>query len=188
MQRPSKVDRLPPEIREKISDLRERGFTIDEIMAQLTALPIAPQDLPSRSGLHRHVQGLDSIAEKLQRSRAVAEALVRRLGDAPENRAARLNIELMHSVVTDVMMAASEAQANGQAATFDPEQVMLLAKSLDHLARAAKGDAELTIKLREQVRKELEAEMRQKLESASAGKGGFNPEVAEEARRILGFA
>ncbi|TWB58693.1 phage protein Gp27 family protein [Nitrospirillum viridazoti] len=159
MARASKVDRLPAEIREAISSLREQGLSIDDILQHLQQLGIRADAMPSRSGLHRHVQGLDALAERLQRSRAVAEALVRKLGDAPESRQARLNIELMHSVVTDLMLAAGEAttEDGGQAVAFDPQQVMFLAKSLDHLAHAQKTDADMTLRIRAEVETKTKA-------------------------------
>lgn len=180
MARPSKVDRLDPEIREEIAKQRERGHTLDEILAHLRRLGV---DEISRSGLHRHVQGLDALSEKLARSRTIAEALVRKLGDAPENRTARLNIELMHSCVTDLMLASASNAADGTPITLEPETVHFLAKSLDHLSRASRSDADLTVRLR----RELAAEAKQKLDAlekgaGKAGKGGLDPETLRRVR------
>jgi hypothetical protein len=178
MARPSKVDRLPGDIREAISKLRETGHTLDEIMAELQQMGLEEGELPSRSGLHRHIQGLDALAERLQRSRTIAEALVRKLGDAPENRTARLNIELMHSVVTDLMLAVgSNAEGDGaQPVTLDAETVHFLSKSLDHLARASKSDAELTVRIKRDFQAELEKKMRQ-----VAGEAAAKPMTPAEA-------
>jgi len=174
MSRPSKIDRLPPEIREEIGSLRERGYTIDEILGHLRAFEIAPQDRPSRSGLHRHIQGLDKISERLMRSRSVAEALVRKHGDAPEGRQARLNIEIMHSIVMDLLMAAGDQDgeaAESGAVTFDPQQVSLLGRTLRDLSSASKTDADLITKLREEQRKLAEAEMKKRVDVAMVAVG-----------------
>lgn len=56
------------------------------------------------------MQGLDAIGEKIKRSRTVADALVRHLGNAPESQTARLNIELLHSAILDVFMKAAEGE------------------------------------------------------------------------------
>jgi len=151
MAKPSKIDRLPPEIREEVSSLRERGYTIDEILGHLRALDIPPEDQPSWSGLQRHISGLDKLAERLQHSRTISDALVRRLGDAPEGKQARLNIELMHSVVTDLVQSLGDHPEGeeGEAVTLSPDKVMFLAKALESLARAGKTDAETTLRLRE---------------------------------------
>ena len=55
------------------------------------------------------------------------------------------------------------------------------------IATAQKTDADLVARIREEGRKELEAELKRKLDEA-ARNDGFDAEAAEEARRILGFA
>lgn len=71
---------------------------------------------------------------------------MRELGDAPESKTARLNIELLHSAVLDVMMRAEDGEMiDGRArAALDgnPEGVMMLAKALDHLGRATKTNVD----------------------------------------------
>lgn len=178
--RPSKIDKLPPEIRDQIAALRAAGKTIDEIMAALKALELPPGSLPVRSGLAAHVQGLDRLAEKVQRGRAVAEALVRKLGDAPESRQARLNIELTHSLITDLMLAQGEGDAGGQSVTLDPGQVHFLAKSLDHLARAQRSDLHATLELR----KEISEEQNKRVDKATADIGHAAREAGLSAERI----
>lgn len=164
MSRPSSVDRLPAEVREAIGRLREKGHTIDEILAHLADM----QSAVSRSALGRHVKSLDAIGAQMRRSRVVAEALVHQLGDAPESHTARLNIELLHSAVLDVMMRAAEGDdaegrpidGRGQAALDgNPEGVMMLAKALDHLGRAQKSsvDSVLAIEKRAAERATKEA-------------------------------
>src|SRR6185437_16283998 len=110
MTRPSKIDRLDPAIREQIAAWRLGGKSIDEIMAGCFAeFPDVPAEAwPVRSGFGTHVEGLDKLAQSVHSSRAIAEALVRQLGDAPESRQARLNVELMHGVVTQLMLSAAK--------------------------------------------------------------------------------
>jgi hypothetical protein len=163
MPRPSSVDKLPEPIRAEIGRLRMNGATIDEIVAHLRTLHgIAP----SRSAMGRHIQGLDRIGEKMRRSRAVAEALVRELGDAPESTAARLNIELLHSAILDLHMRFAEGdEVDGRGAAAlagNPEGAMLLAKAIDHLTHASRSNADFTVKVEER------AAARAKKEAAAA--------------------
>jgi hypothetical protein len=141
MARPSSIDQLPEDVRVLIGQLRGRGWTIDQILEHLGGLL---DRVPSRSALGRHIQGLDAIGEKMRRSRQVAEALVRELGDAPESKAARLNIELLHSAILDLHMRAADGEeidVDGKAALAgNPEGTMMLAKALDHLAKASKSN------------------------------------------------
>ena len=143
MGRPSDVDKLPEEIRVQIGRLRGMGWTIDQIKEHLDSLL---DRAPSRSSLGRHIQGLDKLGERMKRSRHVAEALVRELGDAPESTAARLNIELIHTAVLDLFLKASdgeEVDAEGKAMLAgNPEGTMMLAKALDHLASASKKNVD----------------------------------------------
>lgn len=183
MGRPSNIDRLDPEIREEIGRLRDAGRTIDEIMACLRSLGV---DEVSRSGLGRHIQGLDRLSERLLRGRTISEALIRKLGDAPESRQARLNIELMHTIITDLMMSLSEQGEEGQPVMLDPKQVQLLTRALADLAQASKGDVDLTVR----IRREIEAEQKAKLakleteaaKSPDASKRGFDPETLRRVR------
>lgn len=144
MARPSSIDQMPEEIRAEIGRLRHMGWTIDQILEHLRGLI---DRAPSRSALGRHIKGLDVLGEQMRRSRHVAEALVRELGDAAESRTARLNIELLHSAVMDLFMRAAEGEEGvdprGAAALAgNPEGTMMLAKALDHLGRASKSNVE----------------------------------------------
>jgi len=158
MPRQSTIRRLPPEVRELIGTLLGDGRTLDEILAHLRELgtPVV-----SRAALGRYKQRLDKVGEKLRHSREVAEALIAKLGAAPESKATRLNVELMHGVILDLLLKISEEGEgeNGEAVVLDPMSAMLLGKSLDHLARASKSDAELVGKIKEQARKEAEAKL-----------------------------
>lgn len=149
--RPSTIDRQPEEIRVLIGQLRQNGCTIDMIMTKLSELDV---DV-SRSAVGRHVRKLADVGERMRRSRDMATALVDRFGDKTDNRLARLNLELMHSIVMETITAAAEDEdGNAQPVTFDPEQVMFLGRALKDLASAQKTDAERTLKEREQMAKE----------------------------------
>ncbi len=143
MSRPSSIDQMPEEIRAEIGRLRTQGCTIDAIVQHLRSYY---GRAPSRSALGRHIKGMDALGEKMRRSRQVAEALVRELGDAPESRTARLNIELLHSAILDLHMRLAdgeEVDEEGRAALGgNPEGAMLLAKALDHLAKASKTNVD----------------------------------------------
>jgi hypothetical protein len=149
MGRPSSIDRLPAEMRVLIGQLRGEGHTIDSILAHLADM--RSHVAVSRSALGRHIKGFDKIAEKMRNSRIVAEALVRELGDAPESKTARLNIELLHGAINDLFMnhlEAGEAAIDGDgvaAMQGNPEGVMMLAKALDHLGRASKSNVEFLV-------------------------------------------
>lgn len=144
MPRPSTIAKLPAELRDLIGTLRRDGRTIDEILAKLNELSA---DV-SRSALGRHIQGLDAIVADIQRTRTIAGAIVERLGDEPESKTARLNIELMHGLVMKLMTAEGE---DGKAVTLDAQDAYFAATALQRLAQASKTDVERELKLRKDI-------------------------------------
>jgi len=156
MPRKSTVKRLPPEIREEIHRLLTDGRTLDEILAKLGELGA---DI-SRSALGRYSKSFDKVMERVRRSREIAEMLVREYGQEPEGKAMRANIEMMHGIVSDMLMRISDTEKEGDEAdpghgmVLDAQQAMWLGKALDHLSRARKADADVLEKFRAQARKE----------------------------------
>lgn len=149
MARPSKIDRLPSEVREKIGELRRDGSTIDEIMAKLAELGRA--DDVSRSALGRHVQTLDKLGEKLRRSRAMAEGLARGLGDKPADEVTRASIELLHNAVFELLQDAGMAEGEeGEAAKAlvrNPQAAKFLAETIEKLVKASTHNVEFVEKI-----------------------------------------
>jgi hypothetical protein len=173
MGRPSSVDKLPEEVRIEIGRLRGLGWTIDQILEHLRGLL---DQAPSRSALGRHIKGLDALGERMRRSRQVAEALVRELGDAPESRTARLNIELLHSAILDLHMHAADGDESvdegGKAALAgNPMGAMLLAKALDHLARASKNNVEFLAAAEKRATERAKREAASAIESIARDRG-----------------
>jgi uncharacterized protein YukE len=184
--RPSSIDRLPPEIRAAIGQLRQSGHTIDEILAHLADM----KTQVSRSALGRHVKGFDKISEKMRQSRDVATALVRELGDVPESQTARLNIELIHSAVMDLFMKASESEevdSDGKAAIGgNPMGLMMLSKALDHLGRASKSNVEFVSLAEKRAADKARKESAAAVEDVAKEKGLSLDTVTDIKARIFG--
>lgn len=182
MARPSTIQRLPAEVRETIGRLREQGRTIDEILGKLRELEVQV----SRSALGRHVQRIDAVAEEIRKSRAVAEAIVQRFGEAPESKTARLNIELAHALVMKCMVG-----EDGRAVTLAPREAQFVADALYRLSRAAKDDVDREIKIRDKVRAEIAAKASATAKQAQAElkKAGLSAETIRRIEtEILGIA
>lgn len=160
MPRVSGFKRLPPEVRDMIGSLREQGKTIDDIMDALKALG---RDVP-RSTVGDWTKKIDAVAAKMEQSRVMADALVRRFGDEPDSKTARLNMQMMHTVLYEAL---GHVLSGGDAGELTPKQAMELAKALDHLTRAAKTDAEFIAKVRAEARKEAEERMEAAVQNAA---------------------
>lgn len=183
MARPSSIEREDEEIREEIAKARAHGMTIDEILALLREG--YGKDF-SRSAMGRHCQKLDKLGQKARRSRMVAEALARQMGDASVSRMLRANVEMMHTAILDLFMAGEEEggqiNADGLAALQgNPEGLMLLSKALDHLTKASKTDADFVSKIEEQH----EARLRKQVEKTIASNAKRQGLSAETAAAML---
>lgn len=179
---PSKIDKLDPEIREMIAKLRiDHGWTIDEILRRLHEL--GQTDI-SRSGLARHTRSIEDIGADLRHSRELAKALIDQVGDAPEDRTADLNIELMHTMILRLVTATKkgEGDAGPQPITFDPEDTMFLASALQKLAGARKTETDRVLKVR------IEATKRAADRAGEAAKAqGLSPDTVKFiTRAVLG--
>jgi hypothetical protein len=150
MPRKGTVDRLGPEVRDAIGRLLDQGRTLDEILAHLEGMSVEI----SRSALGRYTQRIAAAGEKVRQSQVISEAVIRRFGDGPENRAARLNIQLLQTAVFDLLMK-DETEA-------DAETALKLSKALSNLATASRADAEIV------ERAEKRAAERAKKEAAAA--------------------
>lgn len=189
MARPSSIDKLPGEVRDAIGRLREQGRTLDEILAHLKQLDVEV----SRSALGRHVKSMEKVGERIRRSRAIAEALVRPLGEADEGKTTRLNIELVQGAILDVLMRSAEAQdteaAEGEEnGSLDAMGTMLLAKGLEHLTKAQRHDVELIQKIEERAAAKAKREAAQAVETAAREKGLSRETVAAIKASVFGVA
>lgn len=185
MKRPSKIDRLGPDIRDLVGRLRDQGRTLDEILAKLHELDLDPDALPSRAALHAHLQKAEAVADRLRLSRTAAEVVVRRLGEAEPDKVTRLNIDLMHQTVFEMMSSIGE---DGRPVTLDPMQVMLLSKALDHLGKASKDDIARTVAIEKRAADRARAEVIEQADAALEKSGAFkglSTEAKEAFRREL---
>jgi hypothetical protein len=186
MARPSSVDRLPASIREEIGNLRGLGKTIDEILDHLRTMAV---DV-SRSALGRHVQSMEKVGERLRRSRAVSEALVRQLGDAPESKTARLNIELLHSVMYDFLALAEDDTEEGAAAVKmlrDPKAVALFAEAAQRLTQASRHNVAFVAEVEKRSAEKAKREAATAAEVSGREAGLSAETIGAIKARILGL-
>ncbi|MCA3313479.1 MAG: DUF3486 family protein [Roseomonas sp.] len=188
MARPSTIARLPGEIREAIGRLRDQGRTLDEILTHLQSMEVTV----SRSALGRHVQQMDKVGERLRRSRAISETLVRQLGDAPESQTARLNIEMMHSFLFDFLASAEEGAEEGSEAAMahvrDPKSVALMAEAVQRLTTASRQNAEFVARLEDRAAAKAKAGAARAAEAVAREKGLSAETVRAIKASILGVA
>lgn len=184
MPKPSRIKGLPPELKEMVHRLlREGSATQSRILELVNAeLDKAGEKPLSKSGLNRYAQSVEKIGERIRQSREIADIWVGKLGDVPEGRVGRLLLETVRTLAFETTNTLAGAEA-----PVPPKVLNDLAKMARNLELAMSTNAQREIEIRERARKETEASMRQKLDTAQAG-GALDPHAAAEARRILGFA
>lgn len=175
MGRPSKVDQLPPELKNLIGELRTRGCTIDQILEKLRELK--PDIDISRSGLGVHIQDLDRMVETMQQSRAVADALVSRFGAEPDTRISRAAIEILQSAVMSVMVKKNAEELGA-------DELNQLTMAIRNLSIATKTDVEATAK----IRREMAMKAADATEKAAKAAGLSKDTIATIRQQILGAA
>ena len=165
MARPSKVDRLPPEILDAIRGLRQRGHTIDEIRSHLDGLGVTDV---SRSGLGVYIKRLDELRARTMQARSVAEAVVDRLGDdADDDVMNRASIELLQGLILKVSLAGA-----GDGATLDPKELMMLSSAIKNAASARKVDADRVLQAEKRAA-EVEELLAGLIATRAAHRGGL---------------
>ena len=145
--RPSTVDRLDPEIRELIAQLRiDHGWTIDEIKGQLIKIG---QGHISRSALGRHIRTIEDVGAELRETAVYAEALANRMGESSQSRLMDVNAQLLHAQMFKLMIA----DKDGAGVQLDAKETRDLTQSLKNLADARAKDFDLLQKEREAAAK-----------------------------------
>lgn len=167
MPRESTIKLLPKDILEEVNRMYRAHATAKQIVARV----IEMGGKASESAVSRYKKNLKSVSTRLQRSKDISNAIIDRLGEEPEGKTARMNNRLLHSVVTDLVLQAED----GDTIKLDPGGAHFLAKSLDHLAKAEKNDAETTHKIREQAAKDAV-----KAVTATGKKKGLSKEAVDE--------
>lgn len=174
MARPSKVDKLPAELRDMIGRLRDQGSTIDQILGKLRELDA---DV-GRSGLAEHIKKFDAMRERLHRSRGAAEAIMARLEEpGTDDRVARLNIASLHAGIMDLM-----AGEDGEPVKIDPKDAKLLSEAMRNLATAAKSDQDRAINLKKHLAEEARRAVEKIADDVKSAAGPVDP--LEVLRRI----
>lgn len=180
-QRPSTIDRLPAEVRDKIGQLRRDGRTLDEILDHLRQLDVGV----SRSALGRHVKSLAEIGEQLRRSETMARFIVEKFGTDSDERVGRANMAILQGALLEILTE-ERIDEDGQPITLSAGEAKELSLSLQRLVSAQRMDAERQLKLKAEARAEALREVEGKV--VEAGKQmGWSAETAREVRaRIFG--
>ena len=178
--RPSRIARLPREIREELNRLLQGGLTQAEIIQRLRRPLAEIGEKPlSRSGLSRYATKMETVGQHLRESRELADAWIAKLGQAPTGDQGQLIIEIVkdltfRAVVNGSSIDPDDPDAGGEALTIDA--LKDLALTVQRLERADEINRTREAKLRAEMAREAEK---------AARAGGVKKATRETIRDIL---
>ena len=179
MARKSAIAKLPPQIQAEVDRLIRGGrATIDDIVAHLRQMDV---DV-SRSSVGRYKQTMEQRLARYREAQEVAGKWVASLGEQPDSQTGQLLAELLKTVAFRTL-ADMQDQEHGA----EPEELMLLARSLKDMAAAQKTDMEF----RKQLRAAFQAEMAERARAAEeelkevARSAGLTADAEKRIREIV---
>lgn len=177
----SSVSLLPDNVRAKITELRDKGFTIDQIMEQLNGMGVSDV---SRSAMGRHIKKQDEVADTLRRARTIAEGIGRTFGDAETSKVARTNVEILHALIMQSMAGADGAAAGD----FNTNDLKNLATALEKASKASKTDFDQQLKAALEEERRATKEKAAEVAADTAKKQGLSKETVDAIKKsILGI-
>ena len=177
MAQKSSVQLLPKDILDLVNELYRNNATIQEI---IDAVAEKGKTI-SLSAMGRYTKNLKKLSDRINAGRDMANAIMEKFGEAPENKQADMNIHLLQAILTEIAIAAEDPDGDG--VNLKPMDAMLLAKAMDHMAKAKKTDMENILKIREAALKDAA-----KAATDVAKKKGLSPEAVEAIKEgIMGI-
>jgi hypothetical protein len=179
MGRQSRIAKLDPAIKGEVDRLiREGRHTIDQIVAHLRELGT---ELP-RSTVGDYKKNMEKKLARYREAQEVAGVWVAQLGQQSDSHTGQLLAELLKTVAFRTL-----ADMQDQDSGTEAGDLMLLAKALDHMARAQKTDQEFRERVRAAYRAELEERAKAAQEEVAevARSAGLTEEAATRMREIV---
>lgn len=177
MPRQGKVRRLPETLRAQLHAMLDAGHTLDEISAHLKSLGA---DV-SRTGIWRYKQQVDKVAARLRESRAMADAIMDRMGaEAATGKSGEALIQMLTTLTSDYLVR----RLDDPEAEIEADELRSLARILKERAQAARATQDYMVKVREDARREEERRMREAVEKAAreaADASGAAQDMSAEA-------
>lgn len=177
MHRASSIVKLDPRIREEVDRaLREGRATIEEIVALIKSQGGAA----SRSAVGRYAKSAREQMERYRQAQEVAKVWVAKLGEEPQGDVGRLLIEMLRTISFQTLAQIGEGEKGANAM-----EVMLLAKAMDHIAKASKASVEHELKVDQLLKARVEkaaADIEQKVDAQTQGGKAL---TAEAFKRLV---
>lgn len=171
------ASKLPKELREELDrQIVDGRLSVDDLWTWLKGRGVEV----GRSSVHRHMQSVEEVAAQMREAREAAAAIVSQIGpDAAEGKVGQMLIEVVQNIAFKI---AREKLTDPDGPGLDMEGLMFLTSSVQKLASAQKTDADRILKIRQETRKAVAADV-----DTLGKKLGWSAETAQTVRaQILG--
>ncbi len=185
MPRPSSIDRLPTDIREKLQALlRDPRVTQLEATRRINAI-LEEEGRPervSKSSVNRYAQRMEQVGERLRQSREVAEMWIAKLGAAPQGKLGHLVNEILRTFAFDLSLQLQDGLSAMDSEAMPGAVKMLkeLSIAIHRLEQAAGENVKREAEIREHARREA-ADAAEKV----ARQGGLSADSVQAIRRAI---
>jgi hypothetical protein len=176
----SKIARmLPLEVRQEIEQRWRSGeFTIDELLAWLRERK--PEADISRTGLGRHLAKYKHTFDRIREAQEVAGHCIEQLGENPRGDIARMLPQLLGALALGTLKDMEEKEAPPET-----KDLFFLANAIKNIASAEKTSVDRELKIRKELKAELEKKVDEMAKSNRATSGDLTPETFAKARELV---
>lgn len=188
--RPSRIEQLPPAIKDAFDALLRSGLTQREILRRLNPNVAAYGEEPiSKSSLNRYsssiAEDLAEAGQEIRQTRAVADALVAKFGEHPTGEVGQLTVEILRTLAVKAAIRARQMSMEEDVDLKDVTGLINhLSLAIDRLERAADTATKREQRLREALAAEAADRAMQAAETAARESGHALPvAVLERIRR-----
>ncbi|PWG62846.1 DUF3486 family protein [Sediminicurvatus halobius] len=186
--RPSTIDRLPDDVREKLHELlRDPRVTQLEATRQINEIleREGHEERLSKSSLNRYAVRMEAVGQKMREAREVADMWIGKLGARPEGEMGNLINQLVRSLTFDVSLKLQEGELDAETLPGTIDMLKDLALTAARLEKASSENVKREAEIRRQAREEAAEQAAEAAEQAGRRAGLSDEGVAAMRDAIL---
>lgn len=158
MARPSTIDRLPPDVLERLHALlRDPRCTQLDVTARINALleDAGHDERVSKSAVNRYAVRMAEVGDRLRQSRQVAEMWIAKLGAQPQGQVGHLVNEILRTLAFDLSMTMQQGEISADSAPEVARMLKDMAIAMERLEKAASENVKREQEIKRQAAQEL---------------------------------
>jgi hypothetical protein len=179
--RPSKIDRLPNDVKQALDAMLRQGYSQTEILDAINEEidQAGTGDTISRSGLNRYATRMESVGKEIRETRELADMWISKLGTKPTGDVTKLLLEMLRTNAFKIMMK----HAEDPNAVMDVGMIKDLSLGIQRLENASLSSH----KREKEIRQVMAEEAATLAEQAAVAAGASAEGAAMIKQQILGI-